>query len=124
MYKILFVLILLVCAGCGRHCLSVDGDYKGFDGKIEYCFDTKAAKEAEAPALTDTEGNTFFGISLGELVEISKGLAPQKEGVKAATEEHPLKSIRRALEKQRAEEKKKEVERAALGPLGGAAWPE
>lgn len=118
-----FVAFLLAAAllpcGCGKHCLSVDGDWKGVDGKIEYCFDSKASKEADAPVITTTEDETFFGISLEELEQIAGALTGDAENTKAATREaeHPLKEIRRHL-------KKKEAEAAGVGPAGEAAWLE
>jgi len=58
---LVITLAITLLAGCGRHCIAVDGSYKGIDGQVEYCFDYGASKVSGVPSFKNGEGTTYFG---------------------------------------------------------------
>lgn len=57
-YFTIFLLVLAL-AGCGKHCIAVDGSYQGIDGKIEYCFDSQTSLQEGLPVFYGEEGQLF-----------------------------------------------------------------
>ncbi|RLD10037.1 MAG: hypothetical protein DRI56_03175 [Chloroflexota bacterium] len=100
MNRLIFSLLFFILIGCaGRHCIGVDGSYKGVDGQIEYCFDLENSKKSGVPTFRNGESHLLFGLEPGFLEDIEDAL--RGVSVKEKSQIHIVKRLKAIIEERK-----------------------
>lgn len=92
----IFLAAFIIFAGCGcsksQHCITVEGEYLGADGKFTYCYDSRS-KEYGSLAFKRNDGQESIVITKEEAEAINEKLRDKGDaGAKSA--KHPFVELR------------------------------
>jgi transcriptional/translational regulatory protein YebC/TACO1 len=87
--------LVVLFSGCNmKHCLKVDGNYKGIEGGVEWCFDGVGSKELERPVVTDGK-EVFVGISEADAEKINSLIGDDYSTKTKESETNIIKLLKR-----------------------------
>lgn len=66
------IMFLAGCAGMGKSCFTVFGEYEGKKGSFEYCWEPKESKVNGVPTLSDKDGKEYYVISKIQVEKINQ----------------------------------------------------